>query len=89
MLLDAKKVSFADFFFAALRFEKLQWVQTKFNFITCQFQEFENHAAQTDGARQELVNRASTARPVHRIEVITEAEEHAQGLFRATMELQQ
>lgn len=52
-------------------------------------QEFENQAAQTDGARQELVKRLNTVRPENKVDVVTEAEEHAEGLLRAAMELQQ
>lgn len=51
--------------------------------------ELESQAAQTDGARQELVKRLDTVRLENKVDVVTEAEEHAEGLLRAAMELQQ
>lgn len=52
-------------------------------------QEFENQAAQTDGARQELIKRLNTVRPENKMDLVAEAEEHAQGLLGAATELQQ
>lgn len=59
------------------------------NCVTRQLQEFENQAVQTDGARRELVKRLNTVRPENKADVVTEAEEHAEGLLRAAKELQQ
>lgn len=52
-------------------------------------QELESQAAQTDGARQELVKRLNTVRLENKVDMVAEAEEHAEGLLRAAMEFQQ
>lgn len=83
MLEDAKKVRFKPFS------EKPRWAQTGFHSVNCQLQELESQAAQTDGARQELVKRLNTVRLENMVDVVAEAEEHAEGLLRAAVELQQ
>lgn len=52
-------------------------------------QELKNQAAQADGARQELVKRVNTVRLEHKSDVVAEAEEHAEALFREAVDLQQ
>lgn len=88
MLEDVKKVRFKPFPLPQ-NSEKPRWAQTGFQSVNCQLQELESQAAQTDGARQELVKRLNTVRLENKVDVVTEAEEHAEGLLRAAVELQQ
>lgn len=88
MLEDVKKVRFKPFPLPQ-NSEKPRWAQTGFHSVNCQLQELESQAAQTDGARQELVKRLDTVRLENKVDVVAEAEEHAEGLLRAAMELQQ
>lgn len=88
MLEDVKKVSFKPFPLPQ-NSEKPRWAQTGFHSVNCQLQELESQAAKTDGARQELVKRLNTVRLENKVDMVAEAEEHAEGLLRAVMELQQ
>lgn len=88
MLEDVKKVRFKPFPLPQ-NSEKPRRAQTGFHSVNCQLQELESQAAQTDGARQELVKRLDTVRLENKVDVVAEAEEHAEGLLRAAMELQQ
>lgn len=55
--------------------------------IVCKLQEFENHAAQLDGAKLPLFKKLNDI--FRMMEIMTKAEEHAEELNREAAELQQ
>lgn len=53
-------------------------------------QEFENHGAQLDGAKLELIKKLNIIFPIMaKVDMVTKAEEHAEELNRVAAEFQQ
>lgn len=59
-------------------------------FIVCQLQEFENHAAQLNGAKRQLIKNLNNKYQIlSKVDKVTKAEEHARELSMLAAELQQ
>lgn len=55
----------------------------------CELQDFESHAAQTDGAKLELLTRLNSFFSIMaKVNVVAEAEEHAEELHRVVEQIQ-
>lgn len=67
---------------------KILSVQTEFIVFT--LQEFENHAAQLDGAKLELLKKLNNIAQIKtKVDIVNKAEEHAEKLNREAAEFQQ
>lgn len=59
-------------------------------FTVCQLQEFENHSAQLNGAKMQLIQKLNSMYQIlSKLANVTKAEEHAGELSRLAAELQQ
>lgn len=88
MLKDLKKVSRH---LLPLWFHKMKTFRSvQSQFILCTLQEFEHHGAQLDGAGPQLIKKMNiNYLKRENVDVVTEAEEHAEYLTRVTAELHQ
>lgn len=85
---DLKKVS--RHILALWFYKKKMFRSVQSQFILCTLQKSEHHGAQLDGARLQLIKKLNiNYLRRENIDVVTEAEEHAEHLTRAAADLHQ